>query len=263
MKNYAIELSYDGGAFKGWQSQPQALGVQDAVESALLALDERSRVHGAGRTDAGVHARAQVANVFLKRDWNPRKLVLALNTKLPPSVSVMRAAAVPDDFHARFSAVSREYRFFIWNSSTCYPHIRPYVLWCPGGYYDWSIAARTAKLLEGEHDFRAFCRANDCPEKSVRKIKRARLTTKGDLVIFTVEANSFLTNMIRIMLGNLLEVARGARDESWFLSLLNPNSHRSMSAKTLLPTGLFFWRARYSCIIDWNKKQKRPAKERP
>ena len=106
MKNYALEISYDGGAFKGWQSQNGGTGVQDALEAAFSNLGEQTRVHGAGRTDVGVHARAQIATAFLAKKWEPRRLVLALNTKLPPSVSVMRAALVPDDFHARYSAVS-------------------------------------------------------------------------------------------------------------------------------------------------------------
>ena len=255
MKNYALEISYDGGAFKGWQSQNGGTGVQDALEAAFSNLGEQTRVHGAGRTDVGVHARAQIATAFLAKKWEPRRLVLALNTKLPPSVSVMRAALVPDDFHARYSAVSREYRYFIWNSSTCYPHIRPYVLWCPGGYYDWRLAAESAKLFIGEHDFRAYCRAADCPDVTIRSIKRARLSLRGNLLVFTVEANSFLTNMIRIMVGNLLEIARGARDEAWFRSLFEPGTGRDMSAKTVSPSGLFFWRANYRVRPEWTKKR--------
>ncbi len=255
MKNYALEISYDGGAFKGWQSQIGGFGVQDALEAAFAELGERARVHGAGRTDVGVHARAQSATVLLSKEWEPRRLVLALNAKLPPAVSVMRAAVVPSDFHARYSAVSREYRYFIWNSSTCYPHIRPYVLWCPGGCYDWGRAASAAKLFMGEHDFRAYCRSVDCPNVTIRTVKRARLSRRGSLTLFTVEANSFLTNMIRIMVGNLLEIARGARDEAWLMSLFEPGSSRRMSAKTSSPSGLFFWRAHYHISPDWNKKR--------
>ena len=253
MRNYALEISYDGGAFNGWQSQRAGSSVQGALEAAFAALGESARVNGAGRTDAGVHARAQVATVFLSKEWVPRRLVLALNAKLPDAVSVMRAAAVPDDFHARYSALSREYRYFIWNSSVCYPHIRPYVLWRPGSCFDWKLAAKAAKIYEGEHDFRAFCRRADCPERTVRIVKRARVIKKGELIIFTVEANSFLTNMIRIMLGNLLEVARGARSETWLHALLEPGSDRRMSAKTALPSGLFFWRANYGFELNWNR----------
>lgn len=251
MNRYALEISYEGGAFGGWQSQSDGRGVQDALERALLELGERTRADSAGRTDAGVHARAQVASLSLSQEWEPRRLVLALNAKLPPSVSVMRAARTDDSFHSRRSAVSREYRYFIWNGSACYPHIKPFVCWLPGKY-DWARAAAAAKRLEGSHDFRAFCRKADCPESAIRNVLRARLIRRGNLVIFQIEANAFLTNMIRIAAGNLLEIAKGRQDADWLSGLLSGLPDRSASAKTLNPSGLFFWRARYPFPIEWH-----------
>lgn len=250
MNHYALEISYDGGAFGGWQSQSDGRGVQDAIERALAALGEGVRVDGAGRTDAGVHARAQVASFSLSKKWEPRRLVLALNTKLPQGVSVMRAAEVDESFHARRSAVSREYRYFIWSGSTCYPHIRPYVCWLHGRF-DWASAAAAAKLLEGRHDFRAFCRKDDCPESAVRDVLRARLICRGSLVVLKIEANAFLANMIRITVGNLIEIAKGRRDEAWLSGLLTGVCDRTASGKTLSPTGLFFWRVKYPFPIAW------------
>ena len=250
MNHYALEISYDGGAFGGWQSQSDGLGVQDAIERALAALGEGVRVNGAGRTDAGVHARAQVASLSLSKKWEPRRLVLALNTKLPHGVSVMRAAEVDESFHARRSAVSREYRYFIWNGSACYPYIVPYVCLLHGRF-DWARAVAAANLLEGRHDFRAFCRKGDCPESAVREVKRARLVRRGNLVIFKIEANAFLTNMIRIAVGNLIEIAKGRRDEAWLSGLLAGASDRTASGKTLSPSGLFFWRVKYPSPLEW------------
>ena len=250
MNHYALEISYDGGAFGGWQSQSDGLGVQDAVERALAGLGEGVRVEGAGRTDAGVHARAQVASLSLSKKWEPRRLVLALNAKLPPSVSVMRAAEVDESFHARRSAVSREYRYFIWNGSTCYPHVKPYVCWLHGGF-DWRRASSAASLLEGRHDFRAFCRKGDCPESAIRDVVRARLLRRGNLVVFKIEANAFLTNMIRIAVGNLIEIAKGRRDEAWFSRLLTGACDRTASGRTLSPSGLFFWKVKYPFPIEW------------
>lgn len=250
MNHYALEISYDGGRFRGWQSQPGGLGVQDAVEGALAGLGEGARVNAAGRTDAGVHARAQIAGVSLSRGWEPRRLALALNTKLPAGVAVMRAALVDGSFHARRSAVSREYRYFIWNAGACYPHIAPYV--CPlHGSFDWERASSAARLLEGRHDFRAFCRAGDCPENSVREVTRARLIRRGSLVVLRIEANAFLTNMIRIAAGNLVEIAKGRRDEAWLSGLLTGTRDRGASGRTLSPSGLFFWSAKYPSPIDW------------
>ena len=255
--NYALEVSYDGGRFAGWQSQPGGTGVQDALERAFSELGERGcrgmgpRVNGAGRTDAGVHARAQIASVVLSKEWSPRRLVLALNAKLPEPVAVMRAAAVPEGFHARRSAVLREYRYFIWNSSVCYPHMKPYVLWQPGMRFDWSKAASAAKAFIGTHDFRAFCRKADVPETALRTVTRSSLRVRGNLIVFRVEANAFLTNMVRIMAGNLMEVARGKFDEAKIASLLEGKAGRDESAATPSPSGLFMWKVRYPENIRW------------
>ena len=156
---YAAEVSYDGGRFFGWQIQPDLPTVQQALEEAASALNggHTNNVAGAGRTDTGVHARAQICTFDMKREWEPRSLMLAMNAHLPPGVSVMRTARVADDFHARFSALKREYRYFIWNASSIYPHAKPYAAWLKHGGYDWAAAAAAAKFLEGEHDFRNFC----------------------------------------------------------------------------------------------------------
>lgn len=250
MNHYALEIAYDGGRFGGWQSQPGGLGVQDAVESALESIGEVSRVSAAGRTDAGVHARAQVAGVRLAKRWEPRRLLLALNAKLPAEVSVMRAASVDSSFDARRSAVAREYRYFFWNASTCYPHIARYVCRLHGNF-DWARASAAAKLLEGRHDFRAFCRKEDCPENAVRDVARARMIRHGQLVVLKIEANAFLTNMIRIAAGNLIEIAKGRRDEAWLSGLLTGAYDRTASGMTLSPSGLFFWRAKYPFTVAW------------
>jgi tRNA pseudouridine38-40 synthase len=200
-----------------------------------------------------VHARGQVAHFDLAKEWNTRRLTLALNTNLPPSVSVMRAARVPGTFHARRSAVAREYRYFIWNAPVCFPHIRPYVLWLPGSHYDWRRASGAARVLAGTHDFRAFCRAADRPAGTVRTVSCARLFARKNLVVFRVVANAYLTNMIRIAVGNLLQIAAGRRDESWLRSLLDGGMDRTSSGQTVSPSGLFFWRAAYVPEIQWDE----------
>ena len=228
----------------GWQSQPHGRGVQDAIESALRSIGEPARLTGAGRTDAGVHALGQVAHFDAARDWEPRRLILALNAHLPSGISVMKAAVAGNDFHARKSAVSREYRYFIWNSPVCYPHIKPYVLWLTGSHYDWPKASRAARCLTGEHDFGAFCRSADRPEIAVRNVRYARLMKRGKLVIFRIVANSYITNMVRIAVGHLLSVAAGRHDENWLMALLE-NGNRCDSSKTVAAAGLFLWKVTY------------------
>ena len=245
MARFSLEISYDGTGFLGWQSQPHGRGVQDAVEAALRRLGESSRIVGAGRTDAGVHALAQVAHFDSVKDWEPRRLVLALNAHLPAGVSVMKAKSVSGNFHARRSAILREYRYFIWNSPTCYPHIKPYALWLTGSHYNWRRASDAARVLAGEHDFGAFCRSADKPEDTIRTVKYARLFRRGKLVVFRIVADSYLTNMVRIAVGNLIAVASGRRDENWFRSLLDGTADRRNSSETVAACGLFLWKVTY------------------
>ena len=245
MPRYVLELSYDGGDFLGWQTQPHGRTVQDVLNSAARELcNEFISTHAAGRTDRGVHARAQTVHFDTSKIWDPRRLVLALNSKLPASVSVMRAASAGEMFHARHSARLREYRYFIWNSNTCYPHIKKYVSWLPGRY-DWSLCKSLPGLIEGEHDFRAFCRTADCPENPVRTINKVQIKRLDKLLIIRIVGRGFLTNMVRIIAGDIAEVARGARDAEWFRNLIEKAEPRGSSAKTLGPEGLFFWKAYY------------------
>jgi tRNA pseudouridine38-40 synthase len=160
----------------------------------------------------------------------------------------MNAASVGEDFSARRSAVSREYRYFIWNAPACYPHIRPYVLWLRGSHYNWERASAAAGCLAGAHDFRAFCRLEDCPENTERTVLRSRLIRRGPLLVFRIVANSYLTNMLRIAVGNLMEIASGRRGEDWLRALLRAGGaqDRRDSARTVSPSGLFFWRVNYS-----------------
>ncbi|MDR1965281.1 MAG: tRNA pseudouridine(38-40) synthase TruA [Synergistaceae bacterium] len=245
MPRYALELSYDGASYSGWQLQSGGNCVQGAVETALGRLGERTRISGAGRTDAGVHAKGQVAHFDAERDWEARRLLLAVNAHLPPSISAMRAAKAGEGFHARHDAIWREYRYFIWNSSTCHPHIRPYVFWLPGSHYDWARAGRAVSAIVGTHDFAAFCRMADRPENTRRTVRSARLIARGDLAVFRIVANSYLTNMVRIAVGNLIAVASGKRDEPWLASLFEEGRDRRRSERTVPASGLFLWKVTY------------------
>lgn len=244
MARWAIELSYDGSMFDGWQSLPSGRGVQDSLGKALVSLGESSSSYGAGRTDRGVHARAMTAHIDLKKDWADRRIVLALNAHLPDAVRVMRAARTSEDFHARHSAIAREYRYFIYNASSCYPHISKNVLHLPGSSFDWEKARRAARSIEGTHDFRAFCRTADAPDDTHRSVDRSTLTKRGPLIVYRVVAPSFLTNMIRITVGNLIAIASG-RMSAHDLGELLKGAERKESAQTVSPQGLFFWRAIY------------------
>lgn len=258
MPNYAVELAYDGTSFVGWQSQTQGACIQDAVKSALDSLEwGEHKVIGAGRTDSGVHARGQVANVHMVREWEARRLLLALDAKLPDSISAMRMVRARDDFHARYDARSREYVYAIWNASVCYPHIKPYVHWLPGAF-DWQLAEKACRSFEGQHDFRSFARRSPPSDNSVRVLNRARLLQRGRLILFRVRANGFLTHMVRIMAGTLCEIARGGKPTDWVEELLNNPQENVPAGKKSPASGLHLWRVEYDLPL-WNP-QKIPEK---
>ena len=253
MPRYAAEVSYEGSKFYGWQVQDGFASVQQAFEESLTLLNDGVHVDvtGAGRTDSGVHARGQVCSFDLADDWQPRKLLLAINAHLPEGTSAMRVCRARPDFHARYDAVSREYMYFIWNSSSIYPQLLPNVCWLKGSGYDWSRAAEACRWLEGEHDFGAFCRAAERPEDAVRTMYRVRLVRRGHLLKLHVVGSGFLTNMVRIMVGCLELVARGRKEPRWIGELFDPGAVRLGRARTFPPQGLFLWRINYDPPL-WN-----------
>jgi tRNA pseudouridine38-40 synthase len=241
---YAAQVAYRGAPYAGWQRQSGATGVQQVLEDALQRLSsEPVKVVGAGRTDAGVHAVGQVASFGMDREWEPGRLLLAANFYLPFDVALMRVGKVPEDFDARRSALWREYRYFVWHGRSCWPHIRGFV-WQRKRPWDAEKARTASHAMEGTHDFRAFCKTGECPENSVRTLRRVRYRKMGDLSLIAVRAPSFLMNMVRIMVGNIDKVARGEESLSWLQGLLT-GAERVASGMTAPPEGLFFWRAAY------------------
>lgn len=139
MTRYAAELSYNGSLYFGWQVQPGRLSVQEAVEDVLTMLNKQPvSVTGAGRTDSGVHARAQVCSFDMSKEWDEYRLLMALNSNLPEGISAMRLKKTSPDFHARYDALKREYVYFLWTGKTRYPHIAPFTHWIMGDRYDWA-----------------------------------------------------------------------------------------------------------------------------
>ncbi len=244
---YAARVSYAGTAYSGWQRQAQGLGVQQRVEESLEALAGR-RIHAAaaGRTDAGVHARGQIISFELEKEWKPDRLLLALNFHLPPDIRIMKTARVPEDFDARRSALWREYRYVVWHGNVLSPFLLNRVWW---DKYTWDMTEvrKACTLYEGAHDFRAFCKTAECPADSVRTILRTSLRRRKNMTIFTVRGESFLTNMVRIMIGNLHAVGRGKAGAGDISRLLSGQG-RENSFVTAPPDGLYFWKAGYEDI---------------
>ena len=251
---YAAQVAYVGTKYAGWQRQAEALGVQQVLEEALQRLsDGPVKVVGAGRTDSGVHAVGQVASFIMSREWDADRLAIAANFYLPPDVSLMCARRVPDDFDARRNALWREYRYFIWHGGSCWPHLRD-MTWWRKHQWDADYVREACRILEGNHDFRAFCKTGECPEESTRTISRLRYKKIGGLSVVTARAPSFLMNMVRIIVGSLDRVGRGKEPVSWVRELLGEagggrEPERRFSGATAPACGLYFWRAAYEDFV--------------
>lgn len=207
-----LTVAYVGGSFAGWQSQARGNTVQDQLENAFAALcaGRRVNVHGSGRTDAGVHARAQVAHADVPAAaMTLERWTLALNAHLPPEIRVTRARFVPDTFHARFDARGKIYEYRIWNSPVLDPFERGRAWHLPGPL-DLPALARAAALFEGRHDFAAFAANRGTPpETTVRTIRRVRVTRVGPLIALRFEGDGFLYRMVRLMVGTAIRCAQG------------------------------------------------------
>jgi tRNA pseudouridine38-40 synthase len=245
----ALCLEYDGRAFHGWQTQPSGNTVQDVLEKALSEIaGARIAVTCAGRTDTGVHATAQVVHFDCTAERSLSAWVRGANALLPDAVAVRWAHAVPEDFHARFSARGRRYRYVLLN--------RPQRPGLAGGRVGWyhapldleAMQTAAARLL-GEHDFSAF-RAAECQAKSpVKTLREARVQAFGDLVLFDFEASAFLHHMVRNMVGSLVYVGKGKHAPQWIDELLAMRD-RKHAAPTFAPDGLYLSGVTYEA--HWN-----------
>lgn len=208
-RNIKLIIKYDGTHYSGWQFQKNARSVQETIEAALKKITGRkASLIGSGRTDAGVHAKHQVANFKTDSKLPLKNLWMALNSNLPKDIVVSDVSAAPLKFNAQHSAKSKHYRYTIANTNFVDPFIRRYAAKC---FYelDTALMKRAAKYLVGRHDFRSFQAKDGVERDSVRSIKHIRITKEGDLIHIDIEADGFLYNMVRNIAGTLIEVGRG------------------------------------------------------
>lgn len=216
----ALGLEYDGTAYNGWQRQRTGEGVQARVEEALSTVaDHPIEVTCAGRTDAGVHASGQVIHFESASERSNRSWVLGANTNLPDDVSVTWAQEVADEFHARFSATSRSYRYLILNRLERSALHRRRAWWVHQPLDDGAMHA-AAQALTGEHDYSAFRAAGCQASTAVREIIRIRVARSGDWVALDVTANAFLMHMVRNITGTLVAIGRGDEPQRWIAEVL-------------------------------------------
>lgn len=246
---YRLRIAYVGTDYAGWQRQANALAVQQVVEEALARILGRSvTVHGAGRTDAGVHARGQVAHLTVAAASAPaetaRALVFGANRHLPPTIRVLAAETADDAFHARKSATCKTYRYRLCCARVIDPFRAPFVVPAPVGL-DLAAMKRAAGMLPGRHDFSAFAKSGGSHGQPERTIHRAAWTEAGDELTFVVGGDGFLRGMVRALVGTTLEVGRGRRSLDDFAGLLQ-GGPRSSAGPNAPARGLCLDRVEYS-----------------
>ena len=245
-RNIKLVLAYDGTDFHGWQIQPNVATIQGVLQDTLRGLcQEDIHVNGSGRTDAGVHARGQVAHFKTVSKIPTARLQHALNELLPGSIRVYDCREVEFTFHARYSTKSKLYSYAIRAEPICSPFRRRYAFHVP---YELDIEAMAsaATCFQGEHDFSSFCDAQDDSPSKVRTVLVSEVVTEEEnrLVIYRVEANGFLHRMVRALAGTLIEVGRGRLSPGSILGLLQARQ-RSAAPWTAPPHGLCLERVKY------------------
>jgi tRNA pseudouridine38-40 synthase len=247
MPTYRLDVEYEGTRYHGWQEQKNARSVagelRKAIEEAGGAVKE---IGGSGRTDAGVHALAQVAHLRLARAVDPGPLRRAVNDLLPPDVHVLSLKPVPNEFHARHSAVARSYLYQISRRRTAFA--KRWVWWVKRPL-DVGRMAEAARLLAGRHDFRLFCERPAEQPSTIVVVESVEVVADGALLLVRLTASHFLWKMVRRVVGTLVQVGGGDLDRAAFLSLVNaevPRGRKGLPAEwTAPPSGLFLERVLY------------------
>lgn len=241
-------VSYDGAAFAGWQSQASRNTIQDCLEKAFYRICSKPvRVHGSGRTDAGVHAIGQCAHVdLLEPRYHPERWVSALNGLLPPAIRIMRCRFVSEAFHARFSAKGKMYRYRIWNAAVL-PPFESGRAWHVINGLDFDRMVRAAEEFCGEHDFAAFSANRGTPEtNSVRTIRAVRVRQVGPCLSLEFDGDGFLYKMVRMMAGTLVHIGLHKSSRQEISARLRAPRKAISRARIAAPAGgLFLVRVRY------------------
>lgn len=255
---YALAVEYAGSAYCGWQRQPHCESIQQHLEAALgFVADHEIELACAGRTDAGVHAIEQVAHFESSAQRSRRAWVLGANCRLPRDIRVKWVMPVADDFHARFSAVERSYRYIILNSAV------------PGAVFyqraswefrplDHALMHECAQILIGEHDFSSF-RAVGCQAKTaLRRVSEISISRRDELIYLDISANAFLYHMVRNIVGSLMAVGKREKDSAWFAEVFAARD-RNLADVTAPSAGLYFLSARYPHRFKLPNAVKKPV----
>lgn len=238
MKNLLLEISYNGMNYHGWQVQQNAVTVQEKLQDAIEAVfGKREDVKGCSRTDSGVHANKFCCNFKTEKNIPVQKIPDALNANLPADISVKSCREVDSDFHARYDCKGKEYIYKIWNAPTRNPFLEK--LCCFYRYHlDEKMLSEEAKDFIGTYDFSAFCAAGSSVEDKTREIYSFEVKRVNDEVLFIVSGNGFLYNMVRIMVGTLLDISSGKIEKGSIKKIIE-SKNRSEAGFTVAADGLY------------------------
>jgi tRNA pseudouridine38-40 synthase len=235
--NIKVVLEYDGSGFAGWQQQAKGRTVEAELKRALRSITGQDlKVYAAGRTDAGAHAEGQVVNFQTDGRISPHRLMAGLNAKLPADVAVLSAEEMPDEFHARYSARWRRYRYRYLDRPSR-PALERGRCWHVRGSLDADAMSLAAKALVGKHDWTSYCSASEPPDARVREMRSARVQRHGDVIELELVAEGFLRGLARGIAGALAEVGRGRRPPEWVGEVLEARDRRR-AARTAPAGGL-------------------------
>ena len=244
MRNIKLTIAYDGTSFKGWQVQKNGRTVQEEIEKAIKKVfGKKCTLYGAGRTDSGVHAKGQVANFKTSSRVPINKIAIALNSHLPESISILKAEEVKESFHSRFSAKKKRYQYLIHNSAKRDPFTERYA-WGVSYLLDVPLMRKEAKILMGKHDFKSFQASDKREGSSVREISSIKVTQKGTSITVDIEGDGFLYNMVRNIVGTLVDVGRGYLPAGSMKRILD-KKNRKEAGPTAPAKGLVLLRVKY------------------
>jgi len=249
MRNLKITLAYDGTDFCGWQVQPDAPSIQGALASAIGRITgEKVLPQGSGRTDAGVHALAQVGTFAIESVIPTANLVIALNDVLPPAIRVLQCIEAPLDFHARKSAIAKTYRYRMYRGDICPPFLARYV-WHYPYPLDFDAMAQAAQVVEGEHDFTSFAavdpeRGKEEPVSNVRTVFSSRWTQQDQEFVYEIRGNGFLHHMVRNLVGTFLLAGKKTLNTDDVTRIL-ADRNRSAAGATAPASGLYLINVEY------------------
>lgn len=245
VSRFRITVAYDGTSYAGWQIQPGVSTVQETIQGVLQRLGgDDIKVHGSGRTDAGVHARGQVAHFDMRRPFDPVDLMRAMNACLPPEIRVLSADRTHSDFHARRHAIGKEYRYFIWNAPVMLPTERLYHLHVMPPLDVDAMRVAAAQLV-GRHDFAAFsANPNRFVETTVRTVHAMSVTQEENEIIIAVRGEGFLYKMVRSLAGWLIRVGQGEVSAAQTAAVLT-SCERTARVPTAPAQGLVLWQVWY------------------